>query len=356
MSITYRDLTARLTEQEIEHHTIALHDGSLIVVSHYGGRVYGPFRGPDRGSETWVPEAFASPEAFDELVRSGFWNVGGERIWIGPEVTYIIEDRDDYWGTFVLPTAIDPAPHTCESRDPLILQRAGTVTARNTGSGDVTFELGMRVRPAPSPLRFVGTPEDPLRALRCAGYSVTITLDRGETSAPMESWDIVQVLAGGTALIPAVGVAEVTDYYEPVGDLLTRRPGVLATSLTGRDRFKIGVKAPHVFGRSGYVRRLAGDEYALLVRDFGNRAEAPYGEEPDFAPGVMGDSIHLYNDDGGLGGFAEVESRGTPTGTDTDRTTSTDTFTSWWFFGTRDEIDRASAHLLGAGVGELENQ
>ena len=350
MSITYRALTARLTEHAIEHATVELHDGSLIVVSGYGGRVYGPFRGVEAPSETWIPDSFATPDGFTKLIDSGFWNVGGERVWIGPEITYIIEDRDDYWGTFVLPKAIDPALHTWESRDSVILRRSGTVTARHTGSGDVTFELSMQVQPVPSPLRFVGAADDPLRALPCAGYSVTVGLDRGSTAAPMESWDIVQVLAGGTAIIPAVGVAEVTDYYEPVGELLTRHPGVLATSLTGTDKFKIGVKAPHVYGRSGYVRRLDKDEYALLVRDFANHPQAPYGEEPDFAAGTMGDSIHLYNDDGALGGFGEVESRGTPTGTDTGLTASVDSFTSWWFFGTRSEIDQAAMHLLGFGV------
>lgn len=69
----------------------------------------------------------------------------------------------------------------------------------------------------------------------------------------------------------------------------------------------------------------------------------------------LGDSLHIYNDDGGLGGFGEVEARGRTTGYGTERTTSTDEFASWWFFGPSPLIDDVAGHLLGVGLNELEH-
>lgn len=352
MTTTYRDVVERLNEQDIAHREVQLADGSIVVVSAYGGRIYGPFRSADAESEAWLPEAFADREAFAALVASGFWNVGGERLWIGPEIAYMIVDRDDYWGSYTMPVAIDPAVHEFTGVQAR-MSRSGTVLARHLASGEVRVDVDIEVLPAPSPLRHLSDAA-PARAARCAGYTERVALTQdGLLDAPVESWNLVQVRGGGRAIIPAVPRVEVTDYYEPVGHFLRRHPTAVTAEMTGAHRYKIGFKAPHVHGRAGHLRRTGEHEYVLLVRQFANDPAAPYSEEPDFAPGVLGDSIHIYNDDGGLGGFGEVEARGRTTGYGTGRTTSVDEFTSWWFFGTREQIDDVAGHLLGVSLAEL---
>lgn len=344
-------MVARLDEQNIAHRALTLGDGSLLLVSSYGGRVYGPFASEDAPCQMWVPDAFQDPQEFAMLIGSDQWNVGGERMWLGPEVTYIIEDRNDYWGTFVVPADIDPAPHTFTDGDTVTMNRQGSLIARNTAAGTVKFEATVSVTAADSPFRFVGDADHPLRKLECAGYTVAIDLHRSDsTDAPLETWDLVQLPSGGTVVVPLTGPAEVTDYYAPVGDLLSEHPGAALVPLTGENKFKIGFKAPCVQGRAGYVQKIDDNQYSLLVRHSPVDPSAPYGEEPDFAPGVMGDPIHIYSDDGMLGGFGEIESRGLPTGTDTGRMQAQDRFTSWWFTGDRQTIDQASRMLLGVSL------
>jgi hypothetical protein len=90
----------------------------------------------------------------------------------------------------------------------------------------------------------------------------------------------------------------------------------------------------------------ADDRAVLFVRGSHSDPSAEYSEEPDPSPGVRGDSLHLYDDDGGLGGFAEIEARGTPVlGPRPEAVT--DRFASWWFRGRTDDVARVAQDLLG---------
>ena len=49
-----------------------------------------------------------------ELVAARDWNIGGDRIWIAPEIQYNCHDRTDFWGTLDLPQQMDPGDYTLE--------------------------------------------------------------------------------------------------------------------------------------------------------------------------------------------------------------------------------------------------
>ena len=72
----------------------------------------------------------------------------------------------------------------------------------------------------------------------------------------------------------------------------------------------------------------------------------PYVEEPDRSPGQQGDSIHIYNDNGGLGGFGELECHGQAIGGLTGRSTSVDQMVLWLYVGAADKVTEIAAHLL----------
>ena len=349
---SYSSIVARLDEHAIEHHTLTLADGSLLLVSQRGARIYGPFRGASAGSENWVPLAFTDAEAFSALIESGHWNIGGERMWIGPEIQYMIPDRADYWGSYLLPAAMDPGQHALESdAEGARLTSRFTLDGYNLGSGTVDLEMSISVRPAAHPLRFTQAYTDGLNAVAFAGYTERVAL--GQSAGPplvSESWNLVQVRLGGQVIIPTIPGAEVTDYYEPSAGWVESLPGAVIARVTGDRRYKIGVKAPHTHGRVGYFRESAGGQASLLVRNFANDPSSVYAEEPDFAHGVRGDSIHIYNDDGGLWGFGELEARGRTIVGETGRAVSADEFTSWWFFGPVEQMELVSTQLLGASL------
>lgn len=340
---------ARLAERGIPHRRISVGADAVIVVSSYGSRVYGPFF--DEGaSESWVPASFADAEAFADLHRSGEWNVGGDRVWIGPEIEYMIPDRDRYWDTYDMPAALDPGTHVLTGdHGEAVMRRHMRLQPRlRSHAGHTSIDLSIRVRAAQDPLRHVAVARD---GVRFAGYQTEITLSQlAAAPVPAESWMLLQVLAGGTALIGGVPRMRVTDYYEPVGELLQPAPGGTAVRITGSDRFKIGFAAPHVTGRMGYVRDLDDDQAVLFVRSSPVHAGLDYAEEPDFSPGHRGDALHIYNDDGGLGGFAEMEARGTPVDAvpfdDGTARPVTDRFWSWWFRGPRAAVHEIARELV----------
>jgi len=355
--VDLRAVEARLAAAGIASERVVVGPDAVVVVSSYGGRVYGPFFAEGE-AENWLPDAFADDDAFGALVDSGDWNVGGDRVWIGPEIAYMIRDRDDYWGSYEMPPSLDPGRHDLgRTGDRVTLSRVAELEAFTEPTGLVRADLTLVVRPAAHPLRHLrgasagGPGGAPLAdAVEYGGYVTEVRLGIASDGAhEAESWMLDQVRAGGTAFVAAVPDTQVTDYYEPVGELLAEVPGGVAVSLTGADRFKIGFAAPHVTGRVGYVRAVgdpADDRAVLFVRGSHSDPSAEYSEEPDPSPGVRGDSLHLYDDDGGLGGFAEIEARGTPVlGPRPEAVT--DRFASWWFRGSTDDVARVAQHLLG---------
>jgi hypothetical protein len=218
----------------------------------------------------------------------------------------------------------------------------------------VELEMTVTVESAPDPLRnirnFVGYQA---LGVHYGGYTSTVRLRNvGDAAVSAESWNLNQVPGGGSAMIAATRDVQVTDYYEPVGDLLQRIGGGVRVQLPGSQRFKIGFAAAQTVGLVGHMRSLEADRCVLTIRRSPVDASADYSEEPDFAPGVRGDALHLYNDDGGLGGFAELEARGTPLTDGRADAASIDRFTTWVFVGERDSLAVIAQELLGIELDE----
>lgn len=357
MTICRQDVERRLTEAGLHWHRLDLDGDWSVIVSAYGGRIYGPFAGAKEESANWIPEAFTSEAGFAHFLRSNPWNVGGERIWIGPEIRYMIPDRSNYWGSYQLPPAMDPGQHSLQVLpDRVQLVSAFDLTSFLAPLGVVHLSIETTVRAAANPLRRLPEFDTRWASISYSGYTSEVhARQTGDQAILSESWNLNQVPAGGVALIPATPNAEVTDYYEPVNACLSRPTGGLAVELSGAQRFKIGVKAAQVFGRVGHIRRTsaAPDGFTLLVRSFANDPSAEYTEEPDFSPGVRGDSVHLYNDDGALGGFAELEARGRTLGDEAGHTRSIDQFSTWCFRGSIAQLSAVAKALLGMELPHL---
>jgi hypothetical protein len=83
------------------------------------------------------------------------------------------------------------------------------------------------------------------------------------------------------------------------------------------------------------------------VRNFFNNPSGAYTEEIDRIPGMNGFSIHVYNDDGGLGGFTELECNEQAIGAYTGRSKSSDQLVLWVYTGEREKIKAIALNLLG---------
>jgi len=350
-TVTRTHLAELLTGAGLRHAVVPLQNDVTIVVSERGGRVFGPFLTPDTDSLTWSSPALTSAEALTAFLAEDDWNLGGERIWVAPEIQFNVADRTDFWGTLSVPPQMDPGTWSLETvgTTGVALRQAMILRAHNLAEGELSVSLIQRIAAARDPLRDLAGADALLDGVVYAGYHHAVTLAQAAPSDIVaESWDLLALNPGGEILIPASPSAAYTDFFEPIdGDHLTREPKGLRLRITGDRRYKIGLKAAHLFGRLGYRGALPDGRAYLLVRNFYNDPSSPYSEEPANRAGCAGHSVHVYNDGGMFGQFGELEVNGRPIGGDTERVTGTDTFTLWCYVGPPRSVDEIAIHLLG---------
>lgn len=345
----------------VRHARIRVGQDAEIVVSEYGGRILGPFfpeTGDDGGRGAfWLNrEAFAGAEAFARFVAGREWNLGGERVWVSPEIRFHVRDRTDFWGSLDLPPEIDPGSHHLEtdssgSGSPAGARLMRTVNVRDHFTGEMLNDLRIErsVAAAPNPLRHSGVAHLADNGIEYAGYRHTVRFScPPESEVPCEPWTLFQVQPGGWAIVAAAGGQAYRDYFEAVpADQVRRSEGCIAFRVGGKHRFKVGVKAANVLGRIGYFERLEDGRNQLIVRSFANDPSAEYLEEPPHRPGDTGQPVHVVDDGGTFAGFGELECNGRSIGGETGNTESADDYMLWCFRGTTDAVREIATELLG---------
>jgi hypothetical protein len=276
--------------------------------------------------------------------------MGGERLWLAPEVQFNVQDRTQFAATYKLPPQIDPGHYTLTQPQPgeWRLEQDMTVEVHNTASGVKDLHIQSLIQQVDDPLRQISDYATLIDGVIFAGYKQVVTLAEAKQDGILSAaWNIIQLNPGGVILIPASPCVEWTNYYDPAGELQEIKNNHVQVSITGEHWYKLGYKAAHVTGRLGYFNYLYDDQAYLLVRNFYNNPSALYIDEPGPLPGVRGDSIQVYNDGGTLGGFGEMEVHGQAIGGETGKSSSRDEFTLWLYMGRDDKIKRLIPHLLG---------
>ncbi|HEY63537.1 MAG TPA: hypothetical protein G4O02_03100 [Caldilineae bacterium] len=349
--ITYSQVIARLTESDIPHGVLALQNGVRVIISQRGGRILGPFLGEEGESIFWINPAFAAPDAFQAFLDSGDWNLGGERIWIAPEIQYHVRDRGDFWGSLSLPEQVDPGQYVLDQPRPEVwrLRQDMELKAFNLATGRKELHLERLIRSVPDPLREVSGYRELIDGVVYAGYEQIVTLSERQSDDIMSAaWALIQLNPGGELVIPASPCVEYADYFEPIDESLqTIHADHVRLKITGDRRYKVGYKAAHVFGRLAYFSHLDDGRGYLVIRNFWNNPSAPYPEEPPDRPGCRGFSIHVYNDGGDFGGFGEMECQGQTIGGPSGRSSATDSLVLWLYVGPDEKLREIATHLLG---------
>lgn len=341
-----KTILSRLQEAGIPFRTLALEGGLSLLVTERGGRVFGPFAGPEEDGLFWVSPVFASRERFADFLRSGAWNMGGDRVWIAPEIQFSVADRSRFWETLQTPPAVDPGHWALsDAPDGVLLENDLTLPARVIARGDVSLCVKRKIRPAENPLRCLPGAKALMEGVQYAGYDHLLHL-AGSGPASAECWNLLQVVPEGQVYIPMYAPCRGVDYYEPAGELEQLRPGGVLLAATGSRRYKVGYRAACVTGRLGYATHWAG-QCCLVVRNFFNSPSASYREEPPAAPGVNGFSVHVYNDDGASGGFAELECNLPGIAGATGYSASMDRVSTWIFLGAAHRLRPIAAAVLG---------
>lgn len=324
-------------------------DGWQVIVSEHGGHVFGPFSDSCPEGIFWIPEAIRDREKYRELIDKKIWNIGGDRVWIAPEIEFNISDRSRFRETLNTPKTIDPGSyHMWRHGDRIHLGMELDLKSYNTVTGEMHVDFHRMIHMAPDPLRHLPTYEELTHGLSYCGIEEVIDLrvsSREDILA--ESWDLLQIRPKGELFIPMYAPLKGTDHYEPAGDHERIVKGGISLRITGDSRYKIAYRSAVMTGRFGYMADSDTDSTVLIIICYPNNPSALYSEEPPLIEGDTGYSIHVYNDDGNSGGFAEMECNLLTVGNPAGIHHATDRLTKWIYTGKKDRLREVARTLLG---------
>jgi len=271
-----------------------------LVVMPFGGRVLA--LQPDAETNVfWVNpqlKSAAGARAFQEA--EGWLNSGGDRTWIYPE----IETNGDpaKWEGYFVPRAMDPANYAIveSNKESVTLQSRINLPFRKT-EVNIPFSVTKRIETLSAP------PSDIPTHVDYAGFSLETRID-AEDEIPEGirpgSWSILQVDGGGELTVPMSSSIPPHNFFNT--SVYRIEGNVLKCRYKTDESFKFCIRAGNCTGKMFYLNKI-GDRSTLIFRTFDVFDEDRYGDYPSDDHSDTGYVQMFYVDDGGLGGFGELE-------------------------------------------------
>ncbi len=318
-----------------------------VLLTLRGARVLGVFLRGAGGNLLWTSPVLHSTEAAKHFVHSGEWNIGGDRLWLSPEIDlHFLNPETPTHQEYGVPHCIDPGGYVVESEAEgrLALSTGGELRNRRSG-GSFAFRLTRVLRSCESPIDAAG--------LQYCGYESVSELEvmKPEPSPDRYGiWQLAQLPAGGRVVVPVRGEPPMVDYFRTgVAGYCRLRDGWIEFPVTGRAQHKLGLRAADAIGRMGYLRPIDAGHATLVVRHTTIAATAHYADYPGHERDRRDVAVQLYNDGGDFGGFGEMEHHSPATAADAHSTTR-DASRTWCYAGPAGRIRQAAAELLGVEV------
>ena len=345
--ITKMQIEQRYKEMNLKLSSVEVGDGYEILITEHGGRIFGPFN-KDGESVLWVNGVFEDAEKFAKFIEERQWNLGGDRLWIAPELELFCTAPEKFDESYTVQGSMDPGYYKMETEGRKVVLKDQATMEVLAGEGTKSYALKRTIRPAADPLKYVqGISTE---KLSFAGYFQDIELKdtAPEKEMYLEPWILTQINPGGKVLVPYLGDFEFVDYYNPVDEKCQKvKENYVELTITGDRKYKTAYRAANTFGRMGYVNRTSDGQLYLMIRNYYNDPSFPYSNGPWKDPEDRGCSMYFYNDDGSVGGFAEFENSCTPIGLDSDLNASVSTTALWFYFGEAEELEKVIRILLG---------
>lgn len=333
----------------LKYEVLEIGEGWELVISQYGGHVFGPFSSCYPEGIFWMPESVKHPVCYKALIDSRTWNTGGDRVWVAPEIQFNIMDRSRFRETLDTPKIIDPGDYVMErSQRAVTLRQSMDLESYNTVTGRIHVEFLRTILKAPNPLRKLPDYDQLMKRVSYCGYEQVLDLTADSIQEIYaESWNLLQIRPKGTLYIPMYQTLRGTDHYEPAGSCEYLAGRGICLEITGESRYKIAYRSAVLTGRFGYLSDEKDDESCLIIINYPNNPSAMYSEEPPLLEGDTGYSIHIYHDDGSSGGFAEMECNMQTIGRPTGLSHSIERVSKWIYTGRTRDLKAIARVLLG---------
>lgn len=345
--ITFVQAKTMLNNTGMQYEILQLTNGWKSIITQYSGRLLGPFKNDEAESILWINSAMNDIESFRKFVENRELHLGGERLWINPELRFHCKAPELFNATYTVQDQLDPGHYKLfRESNAVSLEMTLTLDDLNNGCKKAMY-IKRRYYIAENPLKYISS----LKGIDVdyCGFMQDIELrdQSPEYKLEIEPWILTQVNPDdGKFVTPFMGEFEFVDYYTPIKDMQRVYDGYVETDVTGDRKYKVAYRAAQTFGRMAFVKPMV-DGWHLMIRNYYNDPSVAYCSEPWDNQGNRGCSIFYYNDDLSNGGFAEFENSCITVGGNTGQSIANNTTSLWFFFGKQEEIGEIMKTLLG---------
>ena len=358
--ITLDEVKQKLRDADLVFSELPISKESTILIMEWGGRILGPFIGDEGRSILWMPPWWDSRESFEEARSKGLWNLGGERLWIAPEIQFCIENRFDLTAGYSLPQEMDPGNYRIDNTDraSVSLETEMELNALHHTPTTQRLSVNRTIKPIKNPLRNINNRNSLMSGILFSGYNHSIRLHSLSSEACLaEAWSVMQVRQGGESIVPTYGVPQIGWYHRPQSsDLVKIEDSPILVHHKENNLFKIGIHSTSLTGRVGYLHNAEKNVSPyLIIRNYWVSPSFEYCEEPFASPGENGYAFHLYNSADLNERFGEIECHGNAMGGSSGVHTSTLVMDTWFFEGNFHQLEMIAHQLLSYPNGVICN-
>ena len=294
-----------------------VNDNQVLVISpEMGGRIMGvSAEGIEGKNLLWVNTGIAKKDFLQADVP--FVNSGGHRTWIAPEDAFYLDDSDEWF----VPKVMDPGEYKVVESTEKAVVLSNKFSIKNKQKEEYNLELKREISIIENPplssselpdgIKFVGYKK--IHSLKNLSQNVI-----GEDIPFVGLWSLIQLNPPGTIIVPMKpskkdkkGYRGYDPNFEPLlPERISLLDNVLSVKIDGKRREKIGISPESAKGCIAYLWKKDEDEGVLFIKKFNVEPGGIYLDGPWGVKRENGDAIQMYNDDGNMGGFAEIECHG----------------------------------------------
>ena len=284
----------------------------IIITPELSARVLGAsFNGENGENLMWVNETILDGSYWAK--KPYFWNAGGYRTWIAPEDLFFLDENNEWF----VPVSLDPASFRIVDQNSSGATFEADVNLKTNIGKYYKTTIRRRISLLTSPPSVI---ESLPEGVKYMGIDLLHSLTNrseeviGEDLPYVCLWNMLQINPSGTTLVPLTAGSDpgsaYREYFDPLGDRLVISNNIISVKIDGMYRSKIGVRPEACRSGIAFLRDNQDNNGVLFVLLFTVDPDGIYVDKPWGIQSDYGDAIELYNDNGDMGGFTEIECHG----------------------------------------------